>query len=135
MRPRCCQNSFNLAKCPPKPNLVSQKGSSFEQLTHAFGGKPSKLPQNELLRFRTELGGRFGYFYFSAWGRGRGSPRRREGVGGIGFLLKIPGGGVSSTGGAEGPGGCLRRIGEFLGGGAKYFFSGPKCPPREGGAK
>ena len=39
----------------------------------------------------------------------------------------FPGGG-----GAEGPGGCLRRSGDFLwgGGGAKYFFSGPKCPLR-----
>ena len=50
------------------------------------------------------------------------------------FLLKIPGGGGGRPGGAEGPGGCLRRIGEFLGGGGgKYFFSGPKCPPRIGG--
>ena len=40
-----------------------------------------------------ELGGRFGYFvFFSARGRGTGSPRRREGVGDD-FLLKIAGGG------------------------------------------
>ena len=49
--------------------------------------------------------------------------------GGDGFLWKIPGGGVFSRRG-EGPGGCLQRIGDFLGGGAKYFFSGPKRPPR-----
>ena len=72
------------------------------------------------------LGGRFGYFlFFSARGGGRGSPRRREGVGGR-FLLKIPGaGGVSGGGGPEGPGGCLRRIGDFGGGGdLNIFFRG-----------
>ena len=32
---------------------------------------------------------------------------------------------MGRPGGAEGPGGCLRRIGEFLrGGGAKSFFRG-----------
>ena len=36
--------------------------------------------------------------------------------GGIGFLLNIPGG--------EGPGGCLRRIGEFFGGGGLNIFFG-----------
>ena len=60
------------------------------------------------------LGGRFGYFYFSARGKGRGTPRRWEG--GRGILWKIPGG--ESPGwvgaGGEGPGGCLRGI---LGGG------------------
>ena len=40
------------------------------------------------------------------------------------FLLKSPGGGgVSRTGEAEGPVGCLQRIGEFWGGG-EYFFWG-----------
>ena len=56
------------------------------------------------------LGGRFGYFlFFSAWGGGRGSPRRRRGGGR--FLLKFPGagGGFSPGGeGFEGPGRCLR---------------------------
>ena len=49
------------------------------------------------------------------------------------FLLKIPGGGA---GGPHGMGGEARGregvCGEFgEGGGAKYFFSGPKFPPRE----
>ena len=35
--------------------------------------------------------------------------------------MEIPGGGSS---GAEGPGGCLQRIGELQGGGAKFFFFG-----------
>ena len=53
---------------------------------------------------------------------------RGERVGVVSFLLQIPGGGVSREGGgASGPGGCLPKI---WGGGAKYFFSGPKCPPR-----
>ena len=51
------------------------------------------------------------------------------GEGGNGFLLKIPrgGGGFSGQvgGGSSGREGVC---GEF-GGGAKYFFSGPKFPP------
>ena len=54
-------------------------------------------------------------FIFSARGRGKGSPRRREGPGGR-FLLKIAGGGggVSRAGGGRGGGGArrLRGIGE-----------------------
>ena len=49
------------------------------------------------------LGGRFDIF-FSARGRGRGSPWRQEGGGGV----------------------CRNLVG----GDAKYFFSGPKLPPR-----
>ena len=56
-------------------------------------------------------------FYFFCSGRGNGSPRRQEGGGWIGFLLKIWGGGVPGGGGAEGPGGCLQRNGDFGGGG------------------
>ena len=74
------------------------------------------------------LGGRFGYFlFFFCSGEGSGNPWRQEGAG-VSFLLRVPGGGGFPTrGGGEGPGGCLRGT---LGGGAKYFFSGPKCPPR-----
>ena len=40
------------------------------------------------------LGGRFGYFlFFSFSGRGKGGGPRRLEVGGIGFLLRSPGGG------------------------------------------
>ena len=69
----------------------------------------------------------------------------REGEGGVRgvrkgggrFLLKIPGGGggVFRRGGAEGPGGCLRRIGIFLGGGPKYFFFGPETSTKFQGRK
>ena len=47
------------------------------------------------------------------------------------FLLKVPGGGSPGGRRAEGPGGCLRRTGEFFfGGGVNIYFRGPKCPPR-----
>ena len=69
--------------------------------------------------------------FFICSGRGKGeSEARGAGGGGFDFLLKIPGGGSPGGGGAEGRGGCLRRTGELGGGGAKYFCSGPKCPPR-----
>ena len=65
------------------------------------------------------------YLFFSARGRGRGSPWCQEGAG-VGFLLKIPGGGgvlPREGGGGEGAGGCLRGI--FGGGELNFFFSGP----------
>ena len=45
----------------------------------------------------------FRIFFFFGSGRGRGSPRRQEG-GGVGFLLKIPGGGVLPGEGGGGRG-------------------------------
>ena len=47
------------------------------------------------------------------------SPRRQEGGGSVFFIKKNSHqeGGVSRTGGAEGPGGCLWRIGDLGGGG------------------
>ena len=73
-------------------------------------------------------------FFFSARGRGRGSPRRWEGGGTVFFFLKIPGGEVSREG-AEGPGGSAANWRIWGGGGAKYIFSGPKCPPSLGVSK
>ena len=53
-------------------------------------------------------------FYFFLLGEGGKGESEAPGVD---FLLKIPGGGgVSRRGGAEGPGGCLQRIGEWGGG-------------------
>ena len=46
------------------------------------------------------------------------------GAGGIGFLLKIPGGGGGCFQEGEEPGGCLWRIGEFGGGGGLNIFFG-----------
>ena len=75
------------------------------------------------------LGGRFGFFCFSARGGGKGS-RGAGGRWGIGFFLKNPGeGGPPGREGPKGREGVCSELGNF-GGGAKYFFSGPKCPPR-----
>ena len=78
------------------------------------------------------LGGRFGYFlFFSVRGGGRGVRGARGGWEGIGCLLKIPeggGGGVSPGGGGAGRVSAA-NWGILRGGGAKYFFSGPKRPP------
>ena len=56
-------------------------------------------------------------FYSFCSGRGRESPRRRDGRGE--FLIENPRrGGLQEGGRVEGPGGCLRRIGELgVGGG------------------
>ena len=76
------------------------------------------------------LGGRFGYFlFFFCSGRGNGESEVPGGGGGVCFLIESPKGGVSRTGGADGPEGCLQPVGGFGRGLAKYFFSGPKCPP------
>ena len=83
-----------------------------------------------------KLGGRFGYFYFFfCSGKGEGESEA-SGGGGVDFLLKIPGGGSPGEEG-EGPRGWEGVCGELghWGRGAKYFFSGPKCPPRKGRLK
>ena len=61
-------------------------------------------------------------FYFVCSGRGRGSPRRREGGGGIGFLLKIPGGGSPAQEGPRGREGVCGDLGSCLGGRLNIFF-------------
>ena len=56
----------------------------------------------------------FGYFLFFLLGGGEGDRGARKGVRGVGFLLKITGGGArreGEGGGAEGLGGCLWGIG------------------------
>ena len=69
-----------------------------------------------------QLGGRFGYFLlFSALGRGGGSPRRQEGAG-VGFLLKIPGGGLGSP--TRGGGGTGRVSAGNWGGGLQAGLPG-----------
>ena len=60
------------------------------------------------------LGGRFDFFLFFCSGPGKGES---EALGrGGGLFFENP-----RTGGAEGPEGCLRRIGEFRGG-FNFFF-------------
>ena len=61
--------------------------------------------------------------FFSARGRGRGSPRRQEGWG-IGSFAKIPGGGGGFPGGGAGAGRVSAANWGILGAGAKYFFRG-----------
>ena len=56
-------------------------------------------------------------------GGGEGGVRGAGSGSGVGFSLRVPGRGSPGGGGGMGPGGCLRRIGEMVGGGgAKYFF-------------
>ena len=65
-------------------------------------------------------------FYFFCSGRGKGESGAPGAGGGSVFYWKSQeGGGVPGGGGAG-------KVGEFLGGGGgpKYFFSGPKRPPR-----
>ena len=70
------------------------------------------------------------FYFFSARGGGRGSPRP-PGGGVVEFLLKIPeGGGISRRRGRGAGRVSAANWGFWGGGGAKYFFSGPKCPPR-----
>ena len=63
-------------------------------------------------------------FYFFLLGEGEGGVRGAGRGGGVGFLLRVPGGGAFQGEGAKGPGGCLRRIGELGGGGLNIFFGG-----------
>ena len=61
------------------------------------------------------------FFFFFCSGRGKGESEAPGEGGGDQFFIENPrrGGGFSRTGGAEGPGGCLRRIGGFGGGGVE----------------
>ena len=57
------------------------------------------------------------FYFLLRSGRGKGESEAPGGE------LKIPGGRSPGLGRAEGPGGCLRRIGQ-LEGGANFFFFG-----------
>ena len=122
-----------LARLPVLPFLVffgkrQGKPTKRGQIPCLFLGKRQGKPpkrQRSLIPAEPLLGGRFGYFlFFSARGRGRGSPRAPGGGGGGISFSANPTRGGGSPGGAEGSGGCLRRIGDFGRGGAKYFFRG-----------
>ena len=67
-------------------------------------------------------------FYFFCLGEGKGARGARKGFGGVSILLKIPGGGGSPRR-EEGGGRGTWRVSAGSLGGAKYFFSGLKCPP------
>ena len=77
----------------------------------------------------TFLGGRLGYFlFFSFPGRGRGGWCPRRWLERRYFFKREGGGGGSEEEAREGEGRWGNVCGEG-GGGAKYFFGGPKCPP------
>ena len=63
------------------------------------------------------------FIFFSARGRGKGSPRSREGGRTIFYWNSQEGGSPSRVEGV---------CGKFGGGGLNIFFSGPKLPPRNG---
>ena len=70
------------------------------------------------------------FYFFFARGGGKGESEAPGAVG-CRSLLKFPGGGefFFFFRGGEGPRGREGVCGELVGGGAKYFFFGPKCPP------
>ena len=73
------------------------------------------------------------FYFFLLGGVGKGSPRGREGGGGAIFHGKSQEGGGGSPRRVEAEGRGAGRVFEgnlgIWGGGAKYFFSGPKFPP------
>ena len=94
-----------------------------------MGSRPYRVQGKAIFKGKL-LGGRFDIFYFFLLGEGEGGVRgARRGAGSV--FIENPTRGWGGFQEEEGPGGCLRRIGDFFwGGGAKYFFSGPKRPPR-----
>ena len=90
----------------------------------------SKPLVEAIIQFLVDVSDIFNFFC-SGEGKGESGATGREG--GRFFFLKIPGGGgviQEGVGVGEGTGRVSAgNLGE-LGGGAKYFFSGPKCPPR-----
>ena len=62
-------------------------------------------------------------------GKGESEVPGGGGGGGSIFYWKSQEGGSPGGRGADGPGGCLPPNWGIGGGGAKYFFLGPKCPP------
>ena len=85
------------------------KKSLWELLLGYFGGDP----ESHFLAWWTF---RIFFIYFLL-GEGEGGVEAPEGGGGSAFLLKSPGGGVSRTGGAEGPGVFAANWRIFAGGG------------------
>ena len=110
-----------MAAASPEDRMdVSRTGTGNLRL-HASVAKTSCY-EDKLLHEQT-LVDDSDIFYFFLLGEAEGGVRGGGG-GGVDFLLKIPGGGVSRRGGAEGPGGCLQRIWELGGGGLNIFFRG-----------
>ena len=96
------------------------------EIKSSFKFKALRWP---LLRWRLTLsekllGGRFGYFLFFLLGGGEGGVQGDREWGGVGFLLKVPGGGggFSQEGASRGAGRVSAGI--FLGLGGQNIFLG-----------
>ena len=78
---------------------------------------------------QAHLGGRFAYFLLFFFCSGEGKGESEEPGGGGRFSIENPrrGGGCLPSGWGRAEGVFAGNLG---GGGAKYFFAGPKCPPR-----
>ena len=111
---------------PIRHTTYVDKVPETSSLSHYIfkGGDPVCLSCNAWWTFRI-------FFIFFCSGRGKGESEAPGGGGSV-SLENPRRGGSPGGGGAEGPGGCLQRIGEW--GGGEFFFSGPKCLPRIGSA-
>ena len=99
-------------------DALDRKGSqkilaNYARKLQAYVSFPTQCSMTAL------LAGHLGYFLFFLLREGERGVRGAGRGGGDRFFIEIPGrGGGAGAGGAEGPGGCLRRSGElFLGGG------------------
>ena len=101
----------------PKWTSLGQNGPKWTILVHFGLANALKNPvRNKVILTLLDVSDIF--YFCSARGGGRGSPRCQGcGGGGVVVLVKIPGGGKVSRGGAEGPGGREGGIGEFFFGG------------------
>ena len=89
---------------------------------------PSRGNSEKLKKVETVLVDVSHIFYFFCLGRGKGeSEAPGRGRGSI-FYSKSQEGGRQEGEGPRGREGVCGKLGNG-GGGAKYFFSGPKCPP------
>ena len=111
--------------------LVGSVGASADHKASSLSWNPSLHNSSSFIpQGPTTLVGDVSdiFYFFFCSGRGKGESRRWRAVGDR-FFIEKPRRGALRTGGAEGPGGCLQRIGELGEGGLNIFFSEPKCPP------
>ena len=133
-RPNCFGSNYQRAPNPPefvRPRLGRPRSDPTQTGLCKFGWVWSLLKLDNC-RYRTEtdfnLGGRFGYFSFFLLRGGEGARSVSKGVGGVGFLLKMPGGGVLAGERRRGGRGVGRVSAGNWGGG--YFFFGAEMPTK-----
>ena len=109
--------------------LFSPLPNKHPTLVGQFTLPPEHPPKLESVKFLVDVSDIFSFFFLFGGG-GKGGGVRGGGRGGS-VLIKNRGRGGGFRGGGVGGG---RALGECLwggeGGGGKYFFSGPKFPPR-----